>query len=240
MHRLRRGRRSAQQIRVGLALGQIVCRREAERRHFLFADVVVDGVELKGGERAEDDVDFVALDELLRLGLGAGRIAAGIGRKEINFAAANRVVLFFQISEYALLHLNAALLERAGFYRKQAKPKLLRLLHGRRRETGERSCSAGDASGQYGAAAHFASLWPGRHSAFSLFPHLAGRRERASPAAGIVDAAHRRIGGYHWRGGSRCKGRYCRVFFNTSSAPDSRANRPDERGIPAPARSRTG
>src|SRR5215471_13056108 len=45
-----------------------------------------------------------------------------------------------------------------------------------------------------------------------FIPHLAGRRERASPAAGIVDAAHRRIGGYHWRGGSRCKGRYCRVF----------------------------
>src|SRR5689334_14485131 len=59
-------------------------------------------------------------------------------------------------------------------------------------------------------------------------------------AAGVLLRRHCRVGGYHWRGKSRCKARYCRVLLNTSSAADSRANRPDERGIPAPARSRTG
>jgi hypothetical protein len=61
----------------------------------LFFDVIVDRIELEGGERAESDIDLVALDEFLRLGFGAGRIAAGIGRNEIDLATANRVVLFF-------------------------------------------------------------------------------------------------------------------------------------------------
>ena len=43
--------------------------------------------QLEGGKRAEDDVDLVALDQFLRLGLGAGRVAAGVGGDELDLAA---------------------------------------------------------------------------------------------------------------------------------------------------------
>ena len=54
-----------------------------------------------------------ALDQFLRLGLGARRIAAGVGRDELHFTAGESVVLFLQIGDGALLHLDAALRERA-------------------------------------------------------------------------------------------------------------------------------
>ena len=116
MHGLRGRSRSAQQIGVGLALRQVVGRRQTERRHFLLADIVVDGVELEGRERAENHIDLVALDQFLRLGLGACRVAPGIGGEEIDFAAADHVIRFLQIGQDALLHLNAALGQRPGLY----------------------------------------------------------------------------------------------------------------------------
>ena len=84
-------------------------------------DVVGDRQQLEGGERPEDDVDLVALDQLLHLGLGAGRAAAGVGGEELHLAAGHRVVLFLQKREDALLHLDAALGERAGLHGQQAE-----------------------------------------------------------------------------------------------------------------------
>src|SRR6202034_2723694 len=65
VHRLRRGRRGAQQKRIRRALSKIVRRRQTEDRHFLLLDIFIDGVKLESGERPEDDVDIVALDEFL-------------------------------------------------------------------------------------------------------------------------------------------------------------------------------
>ena len=90
-------------------------------RDLLVADVVGDGQKLEGGERAEDDVDFVALDQFLRLGLGAGRGAAGVGGDEFDLAAGHRVIGLLQIGEHALLHLDAALGERTGLDREKTE-----------------------------------------------------------------------------------------------------------------------
>ena len=84
------------------------------------AHVVGDGQQLEGGERPQDDVDLVALDHLLRLGLGAGRVAAGVGDEQLDLAAGERVVLLLQERGDALLHLDAALRERAGLDGEQA------------------------------------------------------------------------------------------------------------------------
>ena len=121
----------------------------------MLLDIFVDGIELEGGERAEDNVDFIALDQFLRLGLGAGRIAAGIGGDEIHLAAAERIVFFFQIGQDALLHLNAALGERAGLYREQAELERRGLRDRRRRELGQRRRRTGGGSGQQRAPGDF-------------------------------------------------------------------------------------
>ena len=111
--------------------------------------------QLEGGERAEDDVDLVALDQLLGLGLGAGRIAAGIGGDEVDLAAAHRVVRLLEEGEDALLHLDAALGERTGLHRE--KPELERrgLRDSRRRKAGQRGGRAGSGARQKRAAADF-------------------------------------------------------------------------------------
>ncbi len=70
LHRLRRRRRGPYQVGVRRSLREIVRRGETERRHLLLLHIIIDGVELEGGERTDDDVDFVAFDQFLDLGLG--------------------------------------------------------------------------------------------------------------------------------------------------------------------------
>ena len=95
----------------GLALRWVTssAARQADQRRGVVAHVVGDRQQLEGGERAQDDVDLVALDHLLRLGLGAGRVAAGVGDQQLDLAAGERVVLLLQERGDALLHLDAAL-----------------------------------------------------------------------------------------------------------------------------------
>ena len=57
----------------------------------MLLDIVVDGVELERGEWAQDHVDIVAFDELLRLGLGASWTAACIGDDQFDLAASHGV-----------------------------------------------------------------------------------------------------------------------------------------------------
>ena len=119
MQSLGSGRRGAQQIRIGLPLGEIVSRRQAERWQLLLLDVVVDGVKLEGRERTKNEIDFVTLDQLLGFGLGAGRRAAGIGGNEIDLAPRDRVVGLLQKGQHALFHLDAALGKRPDLYGKK-------------------------------------------------------------------------------------------------------------------------
>ena len=119
---LRRGAEHAHHPRIGLALRQILGRRHRQRRHLRLADVVVDGVGLEGGERAEDGVDMVALDQLLRLGLGARGVAAGIAEKDLDLAPGKHAVMLFEADVEPLIHLDAAGGERPGLDREQAQP----------------------------------------------------------------------------------------------------------------------
>ena len=117
---LPRGGGGADDERVGLALRHVLGRGQADQRRRVVAHVVGDGEQLEGGERPEDDVDLVALDQLLRLGLGAGRVAAGVGDQQLDLAAGERVALLLQEGGDALLHLDAALRQRPGLDREQA------------------------------------------------------------------------------------------------------------------------
>ena len=78
------------------------------------AHVIRDREQFERRERPENDVDLVALDQFLGLGLGAGRIAAGVGRDHLDLATRERIRLFLHEHRQALLHLDAALGERSG------------------------------------------------------------------------------------------------------------------------------
>ena len=104
------------------------------RGRLLLRDVVGDGEQLEGRQGSDDCVDLVALDQFLRLGLGARGVAAGIRRDEFDLAARERVVLLFQVRNDALFHLDAALGERAGLHRQQTQLERRSLRDGRHRE----------------------------------------------------------------------------------------------------------
>ena len=66
------------------------------QRSILLRDVVGDGEQFESGKRPDDSIDLVALDQLLRLGLGACRIAAGVGGNEFHLAPREGVILFLR------------------------------------------------------------------------------------------------------------------------------------------------
>jgi len=103
-----------------------------------------DREQFERSQRADDRVDLVSLDELLRFRLGACRAAASVGGYEIHLAATERVILFFQVGDDALLHLDAALRERTGLDGEQAQFEWRRLRDRRCREfEGRRYCASG-------------------------------------------------------------------------------------------------
>jgi hypothetical protein len=112
---LPRRRRRPDHEGIGFALRHVLGRGQAHQWGRVLAHVVGDGEQLEGGERPQDDVDLVALDQLLRLGPGAGWTAAGVGHKQLHAAPRQRVVLLLQQRGDALLHLDAAL--TAGIFR---------------------------------------------------------------------------------------------------------------------------
>ena len=97
-------------------------------------DVVGDGEQFERGERAEDHVDLVALDQFLRLGLGAGGIAAGIGGDQFDRPSGDLIAAVLQEQRDALLHLDAALRERSGLHRQQPDADRLVLRDGGHRQ----------------------------------------------------------------------------------------------------------
>jgi len=64
--------------------------------------------QLERGERTEDHVDVVALDQLLGLGLGATRVPPVSGDHEPTLRRPACVVLVLQEADGALLHLDTA------------------------------------------------------------------------------------------------------------------------------------
>src|SRR5262249_9179538 len=142
--------------------------------------------------------------------------------------AADHIIRLFQIGQDALLHLNAALRKRTGFYRKEAKPKWLRLRHGGGRKNRRGRAPPGGAAGQNGGGAAFLSPGVGAHLRPPFF--LWRRPPRTGGLMAGVSIMPCLVAGYHWRGRSRCKGRYCRVFLNASSPAANRASSPDKPG----------
>ena len=120
VHVLRRGPGGPDEVGVRPALGHVLGRGQAQDRHLRLGRVVADREQLERGERAEDHVDVIALDELLGLGLGAGGVAAGVGHHELGLAAGQHVVPVLQEPDGALLHLDPAGGERAGLHGEQA------------------------------------------------------------------------------------------------------------------------
>src|SRR5262249_14624085 len=94
--------------------------READQWRLVLADEVGNGQQLECRQRPENDIDPVALDQLLRLGLRAGRIAACVGRDEVDLAPRQAIALFLEQGGDALLHLDAALPQRSGLDGEQA------------------------------------------------------------------------------------------------------------------------
>ena len=119
--RLRGTGRAAGEPGVGLALREVFGRGRAghDRRPGL-ADVVVDGDRLECGERPDDDVHLVALDQFLGLGACTRRVAAGVGDEQFDLAAGDGVVALLEEELNAFLHLLAASGERAGAHREEA------------------------------------------------------------------------------------------------------------------------
>src|ERR1700730_18643656 len=83
-------------------------------------DVIVDCQCFKRRQRADDHMHFAALDQLLRLGLGSDRVAAGVGDNELDLSSRKRVVALLEESLDALFHLPATGGERAGADREKA------------------------------------------------------------------------------------------------------------------------
>src|SRR4029453_7927919 len=80
------------------------------------------------------------LDQLLRLGLGAGRVAARIRRDQLHLASGQGVVLLLEESGDSLLHLDAALGQwpRLDGQEPDLERRSLRPQHGRHGDRGAR------------------------------------------------------------------------------------------------------
>ena len=70
-----------------MPLRHVFGRGNAKRRHLLFGEIVGDRERLEGGERADDAMDVVLLDQFLRLGARGGGNAGGVGDDQLDLAA---------------------------------------------------------------------------------------------------------------------------------------------------------
>jgi hypothetical protein len=76
-----------------MPLGEILGAAESHGRHFVFAEIILDGEPFKGGERPHDKVDIVALDQFDGFGFRRRRHARGVGDNEFDLTAGEREVL---------------------------------------------------------------------------------------------------------------------------------------------------
>src|SRR3954463_1812585 len=153
--RLRRGPDGVDDVLVLLLLREVVLRRRGrgDERHRGRADVVVDGEGLEGGERPDDDVDLLALDELLGPRLRHRGLPARVGDDEDRLASAEHVVALLEEEIDPFLHLPPAGGERPRADAEEPDPDRLALRRGARRETG----CGGDCRGENGAGGNWAA-----------------------------------------------------------------------------------
>ncbi len=103
-----------------MALRHVLGSGDAQRRHFLFRQIVGDRERLEGRERADNGVDIVFFDQLLRLGSRGRGNAGGVGHDQFDLAARQRVVAVLQEHRQCEFHVDPAGGERAGLGRQQA------------------------------------------------------------------------------------------------------------------------
>ena len=179
MHRLRRRRRSAHEVRVGLALGHILGGSKAQDRALALSGIVADRQQFEGGERADDEIDLVALDQFLRLCLGAGRVAAGVGNDQFGRAPGKPVAAMLEKQRNPLFHLDAALRQRTGLDRQQPDPDRLLLADRRQRQVRSKRRRGT-------AREHSASSRSQRHFPFPFIRDSRTRRlSRISPVVAV-------------------------------------------------------
>ena len=164
MHRLCRRCRGADEVRIGLALGHVLGSGKAQDRAPVLSGVVADGQQFERGERADNEIDLVALDQFLRLCPGARRVAAGIGNDQFGRPPGKLVAAMLEEQRNPLLHLDAALRERTGLDGQQSDLDRLRLRDRRSEAKARRGCTGG-AGGQKAATIELA-----RHFQSSLRP----------------------------------------------------------------------
>ena len=83
---------------IAFLLGKVILSRGSRRneRHPRVFDVIVDGQGFERRQRTDDHMDLVAFDQLLRLGLRSGRVAACVGNDELDLPSRNRIVALLE------------------------------------------------------------------------------------------------------------------------------------------------
>ncbi len=103
-----------------MPLRHVLSRRDAERRNFLLGEIVRDRKRLERGERANDAVNVILFDQLLRLGARGGRSAGGVCDNQLDLAAREYVIALLQEHRHGKFHVDAAGGQRSGLGRQQA------------------------------------------------------------------------------------------------------------------------
>jgi hypothetical protein len=116
VHRLRRGAVGVDHVVALALLREVDLRRRHRRqeRHLGLEHVVVDGEGFERGERADEDVHLLALDQLLGLGLRLRRLAGGVGKDDLDLPSGERAAALLQEEVDPFLHLPPAGGERTG------------------------------------------------------------------------------------------------------------------------------
>src|SRR3954463_9582072 len=106
---LRGGAHGAHEPGVQVALREILrCRGRRDYRHLRLLDVVVDGERFEGGERSDDRLHLVALDGLLRPGLGGGGLTGRVERRHLDLPSGEHSLVLIEVEGEPFLHLPAA------------------------------------------------------------------------------------------------------------------------------------
>ena len=99
-----------------MTLGHVLSGCDGQRRRLGLPDIVVDCQRLEGGERADQTVDVVALDEFLRLRARGCRNAGRVGHDQFDFSTGKLVVPVLQVHDERAFHIDAARSQWSGLH----------------------------------------------------------------------------------------------------------------------------
>ena len=91
-----------------MPLRHVLRRGDADGGYLLFREIVGDCQRLEGGERADDAMDIVLFNQLLRLGARRRRSAGRVCNNQLDLAARERIVAFLHKHRQGKFHVDAA------------------------------------------------------------------------------------------------------------------------------------